>query len=319
MQAAILDFPSRDVMPITEGRFTKLEGRVDDILDRLAKVEGASGVSKHHWTVWLPVGAPVVALFAVAVTVGIHLDSKISTLQRDVQSFSGRLGKVEDAVKVLGNQQSDQTQKLIHDLLSSAGNANNPAVAGKAIRAAASLIATLRKEKRPASFEFFKTSIEALDQVTPEATQAAFVSKVALAQYRSTLESVPDWGTKFVVDVPMEHAVKMLGPDSGITGVEYDAQKLTGDVIVLGPVLRGRMSENVIFDNDKIVGASQMLDGIHWRNTIFVGTHIRYNGGEVELTNVRFINCTFEFPNNERGRRLVNYAALLPTSSLKIG
>ena len=46
--------------------------------------------------------------------------------------------------------------------------------------------------------------------------------------------------------------------------------------------------------------ASQTLDGTHWLGVTFVNMRIRYKGGEVELQNVRFINCTFEFSNDPR-------------------
>ena len=43
----------------------------------------------------------------------------------------------------------------------------------------------------------------------------------------------------------------------------------------------------------------------------FVGTRIRYNGGDVELTKVKFVNRTLELPPNDRGSRIADYAALL--------
>jgi hypothetical protein len=106
-------------------------------------------------------------MIAIAVTIGIHLDNKIGTVQQDMQGISKRLGKVEDALKVLGNQQSDQTQKLIHDLLSAAQKATDPMLAARAVQASSTLIAGLREEKRPASPDFFQATvlnISALDK-----------------------------------------------------------------------------------------------------------------------------------------------------------
>jgi hypothetical protein len=40
-------------------------------------------------------------------------------------------------------------------------------------------------------------------------------------------------------------------------------------------------------------GGVQKLDGLHWKNSIFQNMRIEYDGGPVELENVRFINCTF--------------------------
>jgi hypothetical protein len=42
----------------------------------------------------------------------------------------------------------------------------------------------------------------------------------------------------------------------------------------------------------------------------FVGTRLRYEGGEVSLQNVRFTNCTFGFSTNDRGARLADAIAL---------
>jgi hypothetical protein len=61
-------------------------------------------------------------------------------------------------------------------------------------------------------------------------------------------------------------------------------------------------------------GASQTLDGIHWHDITFVGVHIIYRGGDLDLQNVRFVNCTFEVPTrtpqNSRVERFIDYAAL---------
>ena len=49
------------------------------------------------------------------------------------------------------------------------------------------------------------------------------------------------------------------------------------------------------------------MDGFHWLNGItFVNMRIRYNGGEVELRNVRFVNCSFEIANNLRALQLAS-------------
>jgi hypothetical protein len=47
--------------------------------------------------------------------------------------------------------------------------------------------------------------------------------------------------------------------------------------------------------------STQTLDGFRWINSTFVRFKIRYDGGEVELQNVRFVDCTFELPNDTRG------------------
>ena len=65
--------------------------------------------------------------------------------------------------------------------------------------------------------------------------------------------------------------------------------------------------------NSLIRGGEQLLDGIHWHNVVFAKTRIRYEGGEVELDNVRFIDCTFDLPAVQRAADLAEYAAVLPS------
>jgi hypothetical protein len=56
---------------------------------------------------------PVVGLIALMATVGIHLDNKIGSVQT-------KLGKIDAAVKVLGDNQKNPTKQLVHDLLEAA-------------------------------------------------------------------------------------------------------------------------------------------------------------------------------------------------------
>ena|SRR6266536_3294810 len=59
-----------------------------------------------------------------------------------------------------------------------------------------------------------------------------------------------------------------------------------------------------------MLGGSQVLDGAKWKNVVFFNTHIVYRDGNATLDGIRFVNCTFDLPENERGTQLANYAAL---------
>jgi hypothetical protein len=41
----------------------------------------------------------------------------------------------------------------------------------------------------------------------------------------------------------------------------------------------------------------------------FIGTHLRYEGGELDLQNVQFVRCRFGFPADARGAALANAIA----------
>ena len=61
-----------------------------------------------------------------------------------------RITKIDGAIRVLAEQQSDQTQKLIRDLLAAANGTDSVPTAAKALDVATQLTATLRDQKRPA-------------------------------------------------------------------------------------------------------------------------------------------------------------------------
>jgi len=44
-----------------------------------------------------------------------------------------------------------------------------------------------------------------------------------------------------------------------------------------------------------------------------------YNGGNVVLENVKFINCIFPFKPTDQARQVLDYAALDQSSSLRLG
>jgi len=113
------------------------------------------------------------------------------------------------------------------------------------------------------------------------------------------------------IDVQVNMPVTINDVPDVYSGMIFDVRSVTGNAIELAD---RNAHLNTIFDNDRFIGGTQILDGIHWRNTDFVGTHIVYEGGEIELNNVHFINCTFEVPSNiaprPKARQFLDYAAL---------
>ena len=83
--------------------------------------------------------------------------------------------------------------------------------------------------------------------------------------------------------------------------------------IILPPATR-IFADDVRVQGLTFEGASQTLDGIHWKNVTFINTRLRYEGGQVSLNNVRFVRCTFGFSSDERGARLASAIALGQTS-----
>ncbi len=299
-------------MTVTEGRFNELSKKVNDIGERLAKIEGANGpveTRRGKLTPWLPIGVPIVALIALMATVSIHLDNKIGASQRDIQAIGTRLGKLEDAIKVLSSQQSNQTQKLIHDLLSVAKTATNPTIATKAIQVATVLAKTLREEKHPATPEFFQSSIEVLNEVTPRVAKTTFATRIALAEYRSSLEPVPELKPP-IVFLFGKYGAEITGSGYTFRGISYDATNVTEENFKLEPPNSEKRLSLIIITDAMVKGGHQTLDGLTWVNVVFIGTKIAYHGGPVQLVNVRFINCSFEAPPSSNSAKVADYVAL---------
>jgi hypothetical protein len=261
------------------------------------------------------------------------LHQKIDAVNRDLTAQVGKIDtratKLESAVKALGDNQSNPLKGLIHDLLAAATNAlpNKPEVAARVISVVDSLLVTMKKERQPAGAEYFRNTVAAINELSDrvprarptgetnrhELASAVYSAKVSLAEYRSALEPTPPIaGLSWVIATPdAAEDVVFIGRPLTLDQVNFDLTFLgqrTG--FKVNPPLKGLLSEHVTIENAYIKGGSNVLDGIHWANVVFIGSHIVYRGGEVELRNVRFVNCSFEVPRSDQGAKLVNYAAL---------
>ena len=78
---------------------------------------------------------------------------------------------------------------------------------------------------------------------------------------------------------------------------------------ILEPPSSRLFVDDVRVENLAIAGGTQTLDGMHWKNVIFIGTRLRYEGGEVDLQNVRFVHCMFGFTTDGRGARIASAIA----------
>jgi len=100
----------------------------------------------------------------------------------------------------------------------------------------------------------------------------------------------------------------VLDPES-LGGTLLDATNMPLRSEILEPPASRLFADSVRVENITIVGATQTLDGIHWKNVTFIGTRLRYEGGELDLNNVRFIHCLYGFEANERGGRIATAIA----------
>jgi len=162
--------------------------------------------------------------------------------------------------------------------------------------------------------------IDALEttKASPELEHAAFRARVSLAEYRSALAVPPTLASqKKVFHRPLLVPPPERLDPSSLSGPVVTAELPPGTDLVQPRFVR-RLANNISFGNLTFVGITQTLDGFHWHDITFVNSLIKYDGGEVDLKNVRFINCTFEFLPGPRAVEVAKLVAL-DLGSLKIG
>ena len=178
-------------------------------------------------------------------------------------------------------------------------------------------IARLGAESAPPGF--FASASAQLDRVLqPNLGDRRFFShvtsaRIELAAFRSAQETAPPPPPdRVVIDAPRPlQANQTLNP-AALKGKYLDATGLPQLSEILAPPTSRAFADNVGVENLTLAGAAQTLDGIRWRNVTFIDTHLRYEGGELSLQNVRFVHCRFGLLDDERGARIANAVALAP-------
>ncbi len=227
--------------------------------------------------------------------------------------------------------------------------AGNITAAEVAVDRAASIIEVARVESRSTSSDFFDIANGSLDRVLqphPENSRLfehVTAARVDLAQLRSALSAPtvappnspatptqisvptaaddsrgaqravgksPAMGDEVVIASPREAASNHILDPSVLGADTIDATLMPETLEILLPPSTRLFVDNVRVQNLTIKGASQTLDGIHWKNVTFVQTRLRYESGELDLQNVHFLRCTFGLPADRRGARLATAIAL---------
>ncbi len=228
--------------------------------------------------------------------------------------------------------------------------AGNITAAEVAVDRGEAIVTAARLESSNAQPQFFTDAIAGLDQVMQQRPQDQHLfdhvaqARISLAEFRSSVQSgrspenapaaFPD--AKLAQDVPRATGgnqdsqvsanaselkpVRIAAPRSIAAHETLDPRSLGGNYldatlipgtaeVLLAPASRS-LEDSIRVENVTIAGAAQTLDGIHWRNVTFIATRLRYESGDLDLQNVRFVRCRFGFPTDARGVRLANAIAL---------
>lgn len=205
-------------------------------------------------------------------------------------------------------------EAAVHE--SDAGNITQSEVA---MDRAAAVVTAAKFRSEAAAPGFFEISLAQLDRAVaahPEnarLVEHAVLARIELAQLRSALEPAPVQATPaamVAIYAPRAIARDSVLDPASLGGTFLDATGMPSSSEILEPPFSRLFVDNVRVEKLTLAGATQTIDGIHWKNVTFIGTRLRYQGGEVALQNVRCVRCTFGLAVGERGARIANAMAL---------
>jgi len=311
--------------PTEQAEFDKLKNRVmllegrNQLQASPASSPSPSKSSPLTITLSIIVAVVVVAGFAGGAVWAVHFE--LSKRDDAIGKIDKRMDGLKMAIKVLGDAQGGKTKELVDDALTISKlnlDAGKSIQAQSALSIANAFMADLNSSKIQVDPRFFTESIDKLRSIrtspyaTPTLTDEAFRGAFELAKYRSIL-SAQIYAMPKLSFPRIEHGWVYKGGSAGssISGLYMDASHMTGDLVKVEPTLTGTLADNIRVNECVIKGGFQTLDGIFWSEDTFIGSHIRYRGGQLSLNHVRFIGCTFEIPETKRGTDFAEYVALL--------
>ena len=285
------------------------------------------------------------------------ISREVTRLTQVIDSADKRMARLETAVHLIAGTQDDRTRRAVDMALTVSQNSADSAAefvntvkdsvasgdtlkAGEAAASARTLILTAKELKTPAPpgyFEQVSATIDSMGAVADsDISRELFSTRVALAEYHSALEMMPDIPDKPVlVEVragepidatrlahggvyrPTNQVLLPARMDLNAPGAVIDGSQLVSGTEVLKPTVSFAQGGNV-FSGLTFEGVTQTIDGAEWKDVVFVNARIRYRGGRLQLDHVRFINCTFEVSQSDHGAQFAKGVAL-GSDALTIG
>jgi hypothetical protein len=239
---------------------------------------------KYNWGAILGITVSVIVILGAVIGCTLYITNRFGDVEK-------RLGKAEGAIKALASDRNDKTKDLIRELLAEAQEriANGQSeVAARAAKTASVLIATQKRDRAEASQQFFRSTSESFAAISDsdnlDVASAGYDGLSALAEYRAVSQS-PVAPPAFSVRQP---------PTGEVTFIKVEPPYL--------------LSRDLRVEKSVLKDGRQKLDGIFWKNVLFVNVDVEYDGGEYRLENVRFVNCRFNVKAMPRSRQVLLYA-----------
>src|SRR5271166_3666211 len=268
-------------MAVTEGRFNDLQKRVNEIGERVARMEGVSTTPEKSHTV----------LITILSILGTGVVLYWAWLGYEVVDYGKQLAAIHQLLAPVG-------------LKEAADNPSNPS----SVKEAKLILSNARKRNQPIDSKLLHQTGEQFIEASVKSPDA-WDTAMAFLDYRSFLNvsvSPPVADSQPAAGICTFTGKTHIIVPKGETPDEA-AQSQTFSLI-------GTLQENNVARFEEIdkptqgcgfqfllyqmprAGNELLLDGLYIRNAIIKDTRIAYHGGDVRLENVYFVNCTFDFP-----------------------
>jgi hypothetical protein len=251
------------------------------------------------------------AIFVSGTVETIRVESKLS-------GYDVKVGDLDTDVKGLSTVVDNLPQQISKAAISKAKKAAASKDFDTSVRALDLSSALLRvgaANRLTAPPEFFEETTNQLDSIEKEPFAplnirlSIHAAREALASYRTSITQLPTTNGRSMTPLEYVELARQLGytpllAPPGVEQFEFDFKS------------EGLSNADYLHDF-ALVGGQQILDQhARWRHVLFVNMKIIYHGGPLDLSDVTFVNCTFDTtPDSPNTTALLEAAALAKRSA----
>jgi hypothetical protein len=306
--------PLRTIEQVDRNEQRIAQSAADQALKRLRQ-EGVHNDATLPFPWWGKVLFSAIGLiFLVGTGEIIRVESKIS-------GYDIKIGDLGEDIKGLSKKLDSLPQQISKALMSKAASAaasKDFETSMRALDLSSTLLKVGAADRLSSPPVFFKEAIKQLNAIEKEPLApteirlSVHAARQALADYRT---SITQFGTAPLKGHPMtdQDAIEaadalgwtVLRAPPGVEQFEFDFKS------------QGLSNSNYIHGL-ALVGGEQILDQhARWHDILFMNMRIIYRGGPLDLSNVTFVNCTFDTtPDSSNSAALLEAAALDKRSAI---
>ena len=166
----------------------------------------------------------------------------------------------------------------------------------------------------PHTIEFTGKRFVEATQTNPDAWNAALTFVDYKSSINPSLPNTPNISEADARVLRTDYAVKFPYPRAPRPEVRVFGIVPEADAAQFNEI---GVNANALHEGNRYIvaqGGDVLIDGLQLKSVVFVNTHIYYRGGPIILSNVYFLNCTFEIEQSANAQGLA-VALLAPVPS----